>query len=49
MREQNIRPSTFNTEPLTERVAALFTARFGDGARASSAPPVMGGEDFSRY
>ncbi|MDF7774655.1 amidohydrolase [Sphingomonas sp. AOB5] len=41
-------PSTFNTEPLTGRMFALWTPRFGE-ARVLKTPAVMGGEDFSRY
>jgi hippurate hydrolase len=41
-------PATFNTEKLTTQTAALFTARFGKD-RVVKTPPVMGGEDFSRY
>lgn len=41
-------PSTFNTQPLTGRVTAAFTKRFGE-ARVVKKKPQMGGEDFSRY
>lgn len=41
-------PATFNTEPLTGRIAAAFTQRFG-AARVLKTRPQMGGEDFSRY
>ncbi|MCW3835875.1 amidohydrolase [Sphingomonas canadensis] len=41
-------PSTFNTEPFSGRVSALFTQRFGKD-RVVATPAVMGGEDFSRY
>lgn len=41
-------PSTYNTEPLTGRLNALWTARFGKD-RVVETPAVMGGEDFSRY
>lgn len=41
-------PATYNTPELTERMAALFKARFGD-KRVISTPPVMGGEDFSEF
>ena len=41
-------PATYNTPVLTERMAALFTERFG-APRVIEASPVMGGEDFSRY
>lgn len=41
-------PSTFNTADQTTRLQALFTGRFG-AERVRTVPPVMGGEDFSRY
>jgi hippurate hydrolase len=41
-------PSTFNTEPLTGRLSALWTARFGKD-RVVETPAVMGGEDFGRF
>ena len=41
-------PATFNTEPLSGRLQALWTARFGKD-RVVETRPVMGGEDFSRY
>jgi amidohydrolase len=41
-------PSTFNTEPLTGRLNALWTARFGKD-RVVETPAVMGGEDFGRF
>lgn len=47
-REDEYTPATFNNPELAEPMAALFTARFGK-ERVISAPPVMGGEDFSRY
>jgi amidohydrolase len=41
-------PATFNTSPLTTRVAAVLTARFGkDQVKASA--PWMASEDFSYY
>jgi hippurate hydrolase len=48
VREAEHTPSTFNTEGLTARTAALFTTRFG-AERVVRTPPVMGGEDFSRF
>jgi hippurate hydrolase len=48
IREAEYTPATFNTEKLTASTAALFTERFG-AARVVKTPPVMGGEDFSRY
>jgi len=41
-------PATYNDPALTERMAALFSGRFGD-KRVQQFPAVMGGEDFSRY
>jgi amidohydrolase len=41
-------PATFNTQPLTDRMKALWTARFGKD-RVVETKAVMGGEDFSRY
>ena len=48
IREAEFTPSTFNTEALSNRALALFASRFGAG-RAVKSPPVMGGEDFSRF
>ncbi len=48
IRTNQATPATFNTEKLTADTAALFTARFGD-KRVIKTPPVMGGEDFSRF
>lgn len=47
-REDEYTPATFNNPELVEPVVKIFTERFGD-ERVISAPPVMGGEDFSRY
>jgi amidohydrolase len=47
-RELEATPATFNTEKLTAETAALFTERFG-AQRVMKTPPVMGGEDFSRF
>ncbi|WP_448663463.1 amidohydrolase [Sphingomonas sp. CJ20] len=41
-------PSTFNTEPLTGRLQALWTGLFGKD-RVIETPAVMGGEDFGRF
>lgn len=41
-------PATFNTAPLTGRLNALFTQRFG-AERVRELPATMGGEDFGRY
>ncbi|WP_447753734.1 amidohydrolase [Sphingopyxis fribergensis] len=41
-------PSTFNTPEFTEEMAAFLKTSFGDD-RVVQMPPVMGGEDFSRF
>lgn len=41
-------PSTFNTPDFTEEMAAFLKTSFGE-ARVVQMPPVMGGEDFSRF
>jgi amidohydrolase len=41
-------PATFNTQPLTGRITAMFAARFGKD-RVIAMKPQMGGEDFSQY
>lgn len=41
-------PATFNTQPVTNRLAGAFRARFGEG-RIRQLRAQMGGEDFSRY
>lgn len=46
--EAEYTPATFNTSPLTERMAGLFKQRFGE-KRVIETKPVMGGEDFSRF
>ncbi len=46
--EKEFTPATFNTDVLTRRIGALFTARFGK-ARVIDTKPVMGGEDFSEF
>ncbi|MEO5578326.1 MAG: amidohydrolase [Sphingomicrobium sp.] len=48
IREAEYTPSTFNTQPLSDRALALFVERFGV-SRAIKTPAVMGGEDFSRF
>ncbi len=48
IRDGEYTPATFNTEALSTRALTLFAERFG-AERAIKAPPVMGGEDFSRY
>jgi hippurate hydrolase len=48
IREAEFTPATVNSEALAERTAGLFRAHFGE-ARVTRTPPVMGGEDFSRY
>jgi amidohydrolase len=41
-------PAAFNTQPLTGRLVAAFSRRFG-ASRVVKAKPQMGGEDFGRY
>ncbi|MBJ7500875.1 MAG: amidohydrolase [Sphingopyxis sp.] len=41
-------PATFNTVDFTEEMAAFLTTSFGS-ERVVKMPPVMGGEDFSRF
>lgn len=41
-------PSTYNTPEFTEEMAAYLKTSFGDD-RVVQMPPVMGGEDFSRF
>ena len=41
-------PATFNTPEFTEEMAAFLKTSFGDD-RVVQMPPVMGGEDFSRF
>ncbi|WP_447762249.1 amidohydrolase [Sphingopyxis panaciterrae] len=41
-------PSTFNTPEFTEEMATFLKGRFSD-QRVVQMPPVMGGEDFSRF
>jgi hippurate hydrolase len=48
IREKEFTPATFNTDKLTTQTAALFEQRFGK-ERVRQTPPVMGGEDFSRF
>ncbi|HEY5713380.1 MAG TPA: amidohydrolase [Allosphingosinicella sp.] len=48
VREGDVTPATINTPALTQSTGALFSSHFGE-ARVRVVPPVMGGEDFSRY
>nr|WP_236643754.1 amidohydrolase [Sphingorhabdus soli] len=48
VRRDEYTPSTYNVPAFAERFAKLATARFG-ADRVVQAPPVMGGEDFSRF
>ena len=41
-------PSVFNDPDLTDRVVSVLRAEFGDSS-IRAVPPVMAGEDFSRY
>jgi amidohydrolase len=46
--EAEYTPATFNTQPFTGQMVALFEERFGKD-RVMNMPPTMGGEDFSRF
>ena len=46
--EDKSTPATFNTDKLTQQTVALLTTHFGSD-RVVKIPPVMGGEDFSRF
>ncbi len=46
--EAEFTPATYNTPDLTAKIAGIFKDRFGEG-QVISAPPVMGGEDFSQF
>ena len=48
IREAEYTPATVNTEALTASTATLLTQRFG-AERVKRVPPVMAGEDFSRF
>jgi len=48
VREAEFTPATVNTDALTQSTAARFRQHFGE-ARVRQVPPVMAGEDFSRY
>jgi amidohydrolase len=48
VREAEATPATVNSEALTRATAERFVAHFGP-ERVQVSPPVMGGEDFSRY
>ncbi|GAA4013730.1 M20 family metallopeptidase [Sphingomonas swuensis] len=48
VREELFTPSTFNSEGFANRTLASFQTRFGKD-RVRQVPPVMGGEDFSRF
>ena len=48
VRENEFTPATVNTEALTEATATRFREHFGE-QRVVRTPPVMGGEDFSRF
>jgi hippurate hydrolase len=48
LREGDFTPATHNTDTLTRSTAALFREHFGED-RVRQVPPVMAGEDFSRY
>lgn len=46
--DREFTPSTYNDPALTRRLRARFAATFGTD-QVIDAPPVMAGEDFSRY
>nr|WP_294848032.1 amidohydrolase [uncultured Sphingomonas sp.] len=46
--EEMYTPSTFNTQPISDHALEVLTAKFGKD-RVVKTPPVMGGEDFSRF
>ena len=46
--EQPSADATFNTEPLSDRLTALFAAHFGKD-RVTQPKPVMAAEDFGRF
>ncbi len=46
--ETQYTPSTFNVPDFTARMGQRLTQHFG-GTRVRQVPPVMGGEDFSRF
>jgi len=48
VRDAEHTPATINSEALAQSTAALFRQRFGED-RVRQTPPVMGGEDFSRF
>ncbi|WP_129792262.1 amidohydrolase [Sphingosinicella sp. CPCC 101087] len=48
LREGDFTPATHNTDTLTQSTATLFREHFGED-RVRQVPPVMAGEDFSRY
>src|SRR3954470_8223336 len=48
IREAEFTPATVNTDPLTQSVAARLLEHFG-AAPVTQTPPVMVGEDVSRY
>jgi len=48
LREADFTPATLNTDALTQSTTALFREHFGED-RVRQVPPVMAGEDFSRY
>ncbi len=47
-RAEEFTPATFNDPDFVSPVSILFKERFGS-SRVIETPPVMGGEDFSRY
>jgi amidohydrolase len=48
IQDHEFTPALYNDPALAKRVTSIFKENFGDGTVKIS-PPVMGGEDFSRY
>lgn len=48
VREELYTPATYNVPEFTNQMAGFLRGHFGD-ARVKQLPPVMGGEDFSRF
>ena len=46
--KEDFTPALYNTEPQTQKVVDLFTARYG-ADNVVKMPPSMAGEDFSRF
>jgi amidohydrolase len=48
LQESQFTPALYNDPELAKKTAAVFRSHFGDD-NVQITPPVMGGEDFSRY